>query len=163
MEPARGEGCISGQQRGSVVPGKDRLSCPDHKNPPITLQLQQSVDQKGDPPRQYRLAGCGNSNPTVRLLIERCSTSQRAGRVAPQANTEVPPHPGRIISPPRIRSSSLSLQRQQPVHENGYPPVRYRPARFGNPNLTGWLLACWQSWSWRAARLPLMPRSRWRR
>ena len=74
-------------------------------------------------------------------------------RVASRDNVEVPPHPGRIGSHPHIRNISMFLQLQQPGDDNGDPPGRYRPARCGNPNPTGWLLIDWDSWSQRAARV----------
>ena len=62
-------------------------------------------------------------------------------------------HPGRIGSQPRIRNPFKYLQLQQPEDENEDPPGRYRPARGGNPNQTGWVLIDWDSWSQRAARV----------
>ena len=88
------------------------------------------------------------------MLIRWGSWSQRAARVAPRAN-EVPPHRGSIVSHPRISNSSKSLQPQQPGDGNGDLPGRYRPARCGNSNPTGWLLIGWGSWSHRAARVAL--------
>ena len=58
---------------------------------------------------------------------------------------------GRIGSHPRIKNISIHLL--LPGDENGDPPGRYRPARCGNPNPTGWLLIGWGSWSQRAARV----------
>ena len=86
------------------------------------------------------------------MLIRWGSWSQRAARVAPRAN-EVPPHRGSIVSHPRISNSSKSLQPQQPGDGNGDLPGRYRPARCGNSNPTGWLLIGWGSWSQRTARV----------
>ena len=55
---------------------------------------------------------------TTAPLTDRClgwgSWSLRAARVTPRANVGVSPHPGRIISHPRIRNHSKSLQLQQP-------------------------------------------------
>ena len=79
-------------------------------NPPISLRLQQPGDDNDDLPGRYRPARCGNPNPTGWLLIGWDSRSQRAARVAPPANVEVPPHPGRIGSYPWIRNPSISLQ-----------------------------------------------------
>ena len=42
----------------------------------------------------------------------------RAARVAPGANAEVSPHPGRLSSDPRIRYPSMSLQLQHTGDEN---------------------------------------------
>ena len=79
--------------------------------------------------------------------------SQRAARVAPRANAEVPPRPGSIISYPRIRNPFISLQLQQTRDDNADPPGRYRSARCGNPNPTDWLLIDCGSWSQRTARV----------
>ena len=81
--------------------------------------------------------------------------SQRAERVAPRANAEVPPRPGSIISYPRIRNPFISLQLQQTRDDNADPPGRYRSARCGNPNPTDWLLIDCGSWSQRTARVAL--------
>ena len=86
------------------------------------------------------------------LIIGWGSWSQRAARVAPRDNVEVPPHPGRIRSHPRMINPSILLQLQQTGDENGNPAGRYRPTRCGNPNPTSWLLIGWGSWSQRAAR-----------
>ena len=123
---------------------------PRLRNPSIHLQLPQSGDENGDPPGRNRTARCGNPNPAD---WTGGSWSQRAARVAPRANAEVPPHPGRINSHPRIRNSSIYLQLQQTGDENGYNPGRYRSTRCGNPNRIGWLLIGWDSWSPRAARV----------
>ena len=64
---------------------------------------------------------------------------QRAARVTPRANVEVPPHPGRIMSHPRIRNDqniSISLKLQQPGDKNGDPTGQHRPARCGNQVFT---------------------------
>ena len=76
----------------------------------------------------------------------------RGVRVAPRANAEVPPHPGRIVFYLRIRNPSMSLQLQQTGKKNADPPGRYRSARCGHPNPTGWLLTSWGSWSQPTAR-----------
>ena len=52
-----------------------------------------------------------------------------------------------------IIDTSIFLQLQQPRDENGDPPGRYRLARCGNLNHTGWLLIGWGSWSQCAARV----------
>ena len=124
---------------------------PRMRNISIYVQLRQPGDENGDHPGRYRPAGCGNSNPTGWLLIRWGSWSQRAARVSSRVNVEVSPHPGRMRSRLRIRNPSIFLQLQQPGDENGDPPGRYRPARCGNPNATGWLLIVWRSWSQRAA------------
>ena len=80
------------------------------------------------------------------MLVGWGSWSQRAARVSPRAHAEVPPHPGRISSHPRIINYLKSLQLPQPGNENGGPPDRHRPARCGNPNPTDWLLISWGSW-----------------
>ena len=123
-------------------------------NPSLSLQLTPTTwgRKKGSPGR-YRPARCGNANPTGWFLIGWGSWSQRATRVAPRANDEVPPHPGRISAYPRIRNLPISLQHQQTGQENADPPGRYRSAQRGNPNPIGWLLIGWGSCSQRAARV----------
>ena len=68
-------------------------------------------------------------------------------------NVEVPPHPGRIGSHPRINRPSICLQVQQPGDQNRDPPGPYRPAVCGNPSPTSRLLIGWGSLSQRAARV----------
>ena len=103
------------------------------RNPSISLQLQQPGDENAGSPGRYRPARCGNPNATGWLLIVWRSWSQRAARVVPRYNVEVPPHPGRIGSHPRIRNPSVSLQLQQPGDESGDPPGRYGPTGYRNP------------------------------
>ena len=79
-------------------------SHPQVRNPSISLQLQQPGDVNADHPGRYRPAGGGHPNPTGWLLIGWGSWSQRAARVVPRVNAEVPPHPGRIISYPRFKN-----------------------------------------------------------
>ena len=122
MEPARGESFPSGQRRGSAAP-KEIGSQPRIKNPSVSLQLQQPGDENDVPPAgRYRPAWCGNPKPTGWLLIGWGSWSQRAARASPWANAEVPPHPGRIRSHPRIRNPSPCLQLQQTGVDNTDPP-----------------------------------------
>ena len=54
---------------------------------------------------------------------------------------------------PRMTNTSISIHLQQPGDENGYPPVRYRPAGCGNRIPIGWFLIGWGLWSQRAARV----------
>ena len=138
MEPARGESCPSGQRRGPAAPEEIR-SHPRIRNPSMHLPLQQTGDGNRDPPGRYRPAWCGNPNPTSWLLIGWGPWSQRAARVAPRDNVEVPPHPGRIGSHPRIRNPSISLQPKQPDDENGDPPGRYRPESSHGRGCIFWL------------------------
>ena len=69
--------------------------------------------------------------------------SQCAARVAPRANVEVPPHPGRIRSHLRIRNPSKSLQIQQPQGDENGDPTGRCPTRRGKPNPTGGLVIGW--------------------
>ena len=112
-------------------------SHPRITNPSIHLQLQLPGDENEDPPGRYRRAGCGNPNPSGWLLIGWCIWCQRAARVTPLANVEVPPRPRRIRFYLRMRTHSIPLQLQQPGDEKRDRLVRYRPARCGNPNPTG--------------------------
>ena len=98
-------------------------------------------------------ARCGNPNHTGWLLIGLGSWSQRTARVASLANVEVPPHPARIGSHPRIINPSIQLQLQQTGDGNSEPRGRYHPGWYGKPNPTGLLMIGWGSWSQRAARV----------
>ena len=77
-------------------PGRIR-SHPRVSNPSTSLQLQISGDVKANLRGRYRPAGCGNPCPTGRLLIGWGFRSLLAARVAPRANTAVPPQPGRKV------------------------------------------------------------------
>ena len=67
--------------------------------------------------------------------------------------TDVPPHPGRIGSHPKLINSSISQQLQQPGGKNGDPAGRYHPARCGNPNPSCRLLIDVGTWRKRASRV----------
>ena len=152
MEPARGENCPSGQRRGPATPGEDKVSSPDQQSF-HTSTTPTHRGRKRRSPGRYRSARCGNPNPTGWLLMGWRSWSQHTARVAPRANVEVSPHPGRIIFHPRLRNSFTPLQLQHTGEENGDPPGRYRPARCGNAYPTDWLLIGWGSCVQRAARV----------
>ena len=49
MEPARGEGCPSGQRRGPAAPGEDRVLSPDHKSFNISTTLTTWGRKRGSP------------------------------------------------------------------------------------------------------------------
>ena len=116
------------------------------RNPLISLRLQQPGDGNDDLLGRYGPARCRNPNPVGWLLIGWGSWSLRAARVAPLANVEVPPHPGRVGSYPRIRNPYISLQLTPTTRgQNGDRPDRYCPARCGNLNHTGCLLIGWGS------------------
>ena len=122
--------------RGEVAP-RDNVEAPPHprsigshpriRNLSISLQRQQIGDENADPSGRYRLAWCGNPNPTGYLLIGRGSWSQRTAKVAPRDSVEVPSHPGRIGSHPQLRNSSISLQLHHPGEKTGIPPVDTAP------------------------------------
>ena len=134
---------VSPRANVEVTPHAGRIGYhPRITNASISLQIQQPRDENGDLPGGYRPARCGKPSPTGWLPIGRSSWSQHAARVASMANAEVPPHPGKIISHPRIRNSSVSLQLQQPGDENGDLPGRYRPAWLWKPQ-PHWLIADW--------------------
>ena len=139
-------------QRAARVAPRDNVQVPPHRgmigslrrirNPSmISLQptTQQPGDENSDPPGRYRPARCGNPKPTGWLLSGRGSWSQRTARIAPRANVEVPPHPGRIRSHPQIRKPSTTCTLQQRGDENRDLSSRYRPARCVNPN-SHWLI-----------------------
>ena len=113
---------------------------PRVRNPSISLQFQHPGDINADPPGRYRPGGCGNLNPTGLLLIGWGSWSQRAARVPPRANAEVPPHPGRVNSHPLIRNPDISLQLQQPGDGNLDPPGSIPPRRVWKPR-SHWVIA----------------------
>ena len=126
-----------------VLPRRARITFyPRMKNPSIPLQLRQPWDDNGDRPGLRRSVRCGHPNPIGWLLIAYGSWGQRAARVSPRDNVEVPPHPGKIRSHPRIRNPYIPLRLQQPGDKNGDLPGRYHPARCGNPNST-WLVTDW--------------------
>ena len=150
MEPARGKSCPSAQRRDPATSEEDSSSSPDHISFHIST-TEQLLDQNGDLPGRYNPARCGNPSPNGWLLIGLGSSSQRAVRVAPPDNVEVPPHPGRIGYHLWIRNPSKYIQ--QPEDENADPPGRYRPAQCEKLNPTGWLLIGWGSCGQRAARV----------
>ena len=117
------------------------------------LQPQKHGNENADAPGRYRSSSCGNPNHTGSLRIGWSSWSHRAARVASRDNVEVPTHPRKIGSHLRIINPPISLRLQQPGDDNDDLPGRYRPARCGNPNPTGWLLIGWGSWSQGAARV----------
>ena len=107
----------------------------------ISLQLQQSGDEKrrspgSIPPRRVW-------KPQTHWVIadwlglmepacgESCPSGQRRGPGAP-GEDKLPSISGSEILPYLYNSNNRD--------ENADPPRRYRPARCGNPNPTGWLL-----------------------
>ena len=156
MEPARGESCPSGQRRGPAAPEEDRFLSPHQKSLHIsttsttpTTRGRQGRSPGSIPPRRvWKPQPHWVVADWLRLMEPARGKSCPSGQ-----RVEVPPHPGRIISRPRIINLSISLQLQQPGDENADPPGRYRPAGCGNPNPTGWLLIGWGSWSKRTARV----------
>ena len=113
-----------------VSPNPGRISSPPRvRNHSTSVQLQLTRNENEDPPGRYRSAGGRNPNLTGWLPIGGGSWSQRAARVAPLANVEVPPHPSRIMRCPWIINPPISLQLPQRADESRDRPVRYRPAR----------------------------------
>ena len=152
MDPARGQSCPSGQRRHPAALSEDHVLSPDensfHTPATPTTRGRKQWSPRSIPPRAAK-----KPQLHIRMLIGWSSWSQRAARVATRANGEVPPNPGRISSPPRVRNHSTSVQLQLTRNENEDPPGRYRSAGGRNPNLTGWLLIGGGSWSQRAARV----------
>ena len=152
---------VAPRANAEVPPNPGRIiSHPRIRNPSIFLQLQPPGDENGDLPGRYRPARYGNPNPTRWLLNGGGSWNQRAAGVAPRDNVELPPHPERIRSHPRIRNPSKSLQIQQTGGENADPPGRYRPAGCGKTPTQ--LAGCWHGATARR-ELPLGPTARSRR
>ena len=116
IEPARGESCPSGQRPGPAAPGDDRVPSPDQKSfhDISTTYNSTTRGRKRRCPESIPPRAVWKPQPHWLIDIWLGSWSQHAARVAPWANVEVPPHPGRIWSHPRIRISSKSLRIQQP-------------------------------------------------
>ena len=95
------------------------------------------------PPVDTAPPGCENPKPTGWLVIGLGSWSQRAARVARLANVEVPPHPGRIGSYPRIRNPSIYPQLTPTTwgRERGFPGS-IPPRRVCKPQ-SHWVMADW--------------------
>ena len=128
IEPVPDESCLSGQRRGPAAPGEDMVLFLDQKSFHIsTTNFNHLGFENGNPPGRYCPARCGNPNHTGWLLIGWGSWSQRAARVASPAKAEVAPLTGRLMSHPRIRNLSISLQFQQTGNQDGDPTGRYRP------------------------------------
>ena len=135
MEPARGESCPSGQRRGPAAPGEDSIPSPGQKYIHISTTPTRRRTRRSPgsiPPRRV-----WKPQPHWVIADWLGLMEPGAAKVAPRANAEVPPHPGRIIFHPRVRIPSISIQIQQPGDENADPPGRYRPPGCGNPNPTG--------------------------
>ena len=85
------------------------MPCPDEKS----FDLSTTPNQRR---RKRRSLGTipvrtmGKHQPHWVITDWLGSCSQRSAITAPLANVEVPPHPGRIGSHPRIRNPSISLQ-----------------------------------------------------
>ena len=105
------------------------------------VRFQTPGDASGDAVGLYRPERRGNLIATGCLLIGRGSWRQRATRVSPLANFEGLSHRETICCHHQMRGSSTSLKFQHPGGGNGDPAGRFRPARCGNPNPTGWLLS----------------------
>ena len=86
MEPARGESCLSAQRRSPSHSGRIGPH-PRTIKLSVSLRLQQPGNVNADFPGLYRPAGCGNPNPTGRMLIGWGSWSQRAASVLPLGPT----------------------------------------------------------------------------
>ena len=73
----------------------------------------------------------------------------------PSGQRRGPATPGedRALSPDQKSFHISTTNSKKPGDDNGDPPGRYRPARCGNPNHTGWLLMGWGSRSQRAVRV----------
>ena len=106
---SNGESCPAGLRRGSAAPVEDRV-----------LSLSQNFFQISRTPTTWdRIRRFPGSIPcrtvfkpckyTSSLLIGWSSWTHRKATAAPLANVEVPPHPGRTESHPRIRPPSKSL------------------------------------------------------
>ena len=110
------------------------------KNPSIHLQLRQAGNENGDPPVLHRPAGCGKPQPHcmvadwLRLIApargESYLSGQRQRHAAPGEDTFL------ILDEKSLHTSTTPTTRGQ----NRDTPGRYRSARCGHPNPTGWLL-----------------------
>ena len=139
MEPTRGESCPPGPRRGDAAPGEDPFL--DDKSFQIST-TPTTRDENGDSPGRYRSAPCGYLNPTGWLLIGWGSWSQRAGRVAPRANVNVPPHPGRMSSHPPTKKSFPICTTPTNRGRKCTPPRSIPPRTVWKPQ-PHWHLADW--------------------
>ena len=87
------------------------------------------------------------------MLIDGDSWNQGEVRVASRDNVEVKPHQGWIGSYPWIENVFIYLQFEQPDDENADSPGRYRPARSGILNPTGYFVVGGGSWNAHGARV----------
>ena len=97
-------------------------------------------DKSSDPAGRYRPERRENLHSTGWLLIGRGSWRQRGTRVDPLAKFENLSPPETICSHHQMRKPSTLVNLQHRRCGNGGPPGRFRLARCGNANTTGWLL-----------------------
>ena len=121
---------VASQNNVAVQPNPGRTgSHPRIKNPSIPLQLQLPGDENADPP----------GRPPRRVYWLRLMDPGR-GESCPSGQRRDPAEPGedKFPSPDHklLHISTTSTTRD----ENADSPGRYRPARCGNPNPSGWLL-----------------------
>ena len=110
MEPARGEGCPSGQRRGPAAPGKI-VSYLRIGNPSISLQLTPTTwGRKRGSPGSMLPRAVWKPDPHWLVADWLGLMEPWAARGAPPAKVEVAPLTGRLRSHPRIKISSISLQ-----------------------------------------------------
>ena len=136
LEPKRGESCPLGQRRGPAARGEDKVPSPGQK----TLHISKTPTTRGQKCRSPGLIPPQRVwKPQPNCLAANCLRLMEPARSksCPPGQRRVSPHPGRIISHPRVRKPSISLPLQQPGNVNADPPGRYRPARCGNPTPTG--------------------------
>ena len=139
MESTLGESCPPGQRGGPAARGEDRAPFPDHQS--FHTSIIPTGDENGNPPGRYRPAWCGSPNATGWLLIDRGLRSQRAARIFPRANVEIPPHPGRPWSGPRIINPSKISTTDNSGTKTEIP--RVDTASHGVETQPRWLVADW--------------------
>ena len=112
------------QHHPMKIGSHDRMKCIS-----VSLQLQQTGDETGDPPGRYRPARCENPNSTVSLL----NLNLNLGFSEP-----VPPGQDKVSSTHHeyFHTSLTPTTRD----DNGDLPGRYCPVWCGTPNLTSCLL-----------------------
>ena len=146
MESTLGESCPPGQRGGPAARGEDRAPFPDHQS--FHTSIIPTGDENGNPPGRYRPAWCGSPNATGWLLIDRGLRSQRAARIFPRANVEIPPHPGRPWSGPRIINPSKISTTDNSGTKTEIP--RVDTASHGvETQKSGYVIVDWGSWSQR--------------
>ena len=123
------------------------------------LKLQHPGGGNGDSSGRFRPARSGNPNPTGWLLCHGACAREELSLWPTSRSRRTRGGRGLI---PGLRKLSMSLRLRQPGRRDGDSPGVYRPAGYGKPNPTGWLLslkelACKESRATGQRRRPSAP------